>query len=88
MQVWKTQLLALATKVAYVSAEQAGRLLGRLRYRSERADAAATLLSACPDLHRAPWALAQFAGFGPDDFAELLQVGPRGGEGAGGGGVV
>eukprot|EP00198_Chlamydomonas_reinhardtii_P006294 XP_001695630.1 predicted protein [Chlamydomonas reinhardtii] len=52
----------------------AGRLLGRLRYRSERADAAATLLSACPDLHRAPWALAQFAGFGPDDFAELLQL--------------
>ncbi|KAG2439979.1 hypothetical protein HXX76_004097 [Chlamydomonas incerta] len=72
-EVWKTQLLALATKVAYVSAEQAGRLLGRLRYRSERADAAATLLSACPDLHRAPWALATFAGFGPDDVAELLQ---------------
>ncbi|KXZ41880.1 hypothetical protein GPECTOR_253g634 [Gonium pectorale] len=72
-EVWKTQLLMLATKVAYVSSAQAGRLLAWLRYRSERADAAAMLLSACPDLHRAPWALATHARFGPDDMAELLQ---------------
>ncbi|GIL77087.1 hypothetical protein Vretifemale_6644 [Volvox reticuliferus] len=72
-EVWKTQLLMLATKVAYVTSEQAGRLLGHLRYRAERADAAATLLSATPDLHRAPWALRTYAKFGPDDIAELLQ---------------
>lgn len=73
--MWKTQLLQLATRVSYFTAEQAGRLLGRLRYRSERADAASWMLSAVPDLHRAPWALAQLGRFGPDDLAELLQVG-------------